>query len=80
MTTTQFSVGDRVTYTNEFGVVFRGRTVTEVVRIPDDPEAYGTWAGQTRYYISPTDAPWFPVRERELTLEVSAHDRADIER
>lgn len=80
MTTAKFSVGDRVTYTNEFGVVFCGKVVTEVVHIPDDPEAHGTWAGQTRYYISPTDAPWFPVRERELTLEVSAHDRTDIER
>ena len=69
MTTAKFSVGDCVTYTNDYGVVFRGKTVTKVVRVPNDP-AYGTWAGQTRYHID-GDAPWYSVPERSLILEAS---------
>lgn len=61
----RFKVGDRVTFTNDYGVVFPGKTITEVKHFPDD----GIFAGQTRYFITPTDAPWFPVAERNLALE-----------
>jgi len=58
----KFKVGDKVTYTNEFGVRFPGRTVKGVVFnfLPHIPISYD---------VVPTDCPWFPKNEGHLSLE-----------
>lgn len=53
----KFEVGDRVTFTNDYGVVFEGKTVTEIEMNP---------VRGVTYYITPTDTPWFAVNERNL--------------
>lgn len=51
-----FKVGDKVEYTNGYGVFVGLRTITDIV----------VWNGKTRYHITPTDTPWFPVPEHSL--------------
>ncbi len=55
----RFNVGNRVTFTNDQGVVFPGKTITEIV----------IDLGQWLYRYAPTDCPWFAVREDQLTQE-----------
>lgn len=66
MVTPKFRPGDRVTMTNDSGVVFPGKAILSI----DESE----WAkeraerdGQARYYITPTDTPWFSFPESWLT-------------
>jgi hypothetical protein len=56
----KFKVGDRVTFTNDQGCVFPGKTV-----IGTEPDRNG----QTRYHLTPTDTPWFAFAGRNLTPE-----------
>lgn len=62
----KFKVGDAVTYTNEYGVRFPGKTVKEL----------DTSSANPRYFITPTDAPWVSVLETELTHARRAGDTA----
>lgn len=61
----KFRVGDRVTFVNDQGVAFPGRTITEVIANPRSGVAYG-------YHVAPTDTPWFPHAERNLYWEYVA--------
>jgi len=64
----KFKVGDKVTYTNPYGVIFTGKTITRIETFSED----GIFPGQTRYYYEPGDSPWFPVSADGLELaEVS---------
>jgi hypothetical protein len=55
----KFKAGDRVIYTNDYGVNWGTKTIKEL----DTPDKWGH-----RYYITPTDAPWMYVREKNLEL------------
>lgn len=56
----EFSVGDTVVFTNEYGVSFPG---LRVIGFADDDSFYG------RFIHLNTGAWWFPVRPGELTLD-----------
>ena len=60
-----FKVGDVVIYTNPQGVCFGKRTI-----VGTDPEfkAEAAARGAVRYYIEPTDTPWYCVAESCLSL------------
>lgn len=58
----EFQVGDAVTFTNDYGVVFEGKTITGVKRFPEG----GIFSGETRYFYEPSDSPWFCVPARNL--------------
>jgi hypothetical protein len=54
----KFKIGEKVFFTNSYGVKIGERTVTKIV----------SWYGDDcRYYTTPTDAPWFPTDESLLT-------------
>lgn len=57
----QFQVGDKVTFTNEYGVSFPGKIITGFARESD------TFHG--RFIHTAGEAYWFPSRPDELTLE-----------
>jgi hypothetical protein len=60
----KFKVGDRVTFTNDYGLAFKGKTIVGL--------SQWTWEGadpQQRYFYAPNDAPWYSVPESSLTLE-----------
>lgn len=59
----QFSVGDKVTFTNDYGVSFPGKTV---IGFADDDELNG------RFIHLDVDCWWFPMKPVNLTLEESA--------
>lgn len=59
----KFKVGDKVTFTNDYGVVFPNKTITKIQKFPIG----GIFSGQIRYYFEPHDAYWFPVHERNLS-------------
>jgi hypothetical protein len=56
----KFKINDKVIYTNPQGVCWGEKTIV----------GYELWTGETytahRYYISPTDTPWYPVHEDGL--------------
>lgn len=52
----KYKVGDELTYINDYCVNWGLRTITDMVQ-----DQWG-WS----YYISPTDTPWCPVREKNL--------------
>lgn len=56
-----FKAGDRVTFTNDQGCVFPCKTILGV-----DPQPFD---GKIRYFITPTDSPWFSFAEHNLTPE-----------
>ena len=56
-----FNIGQKVTFTNSNGCIYEGKTI---VRQASKDE---TWGDEPRYFIAPTDTPWFPVAESELT-------------
>lgn len=56
----QFEVGDKVTYTNEYGVSFPGY---QIVGFAKDDDFYG------RFIYLDNSSWWFPVKPSELTLE-----------
>lgn len=53
----KFNLGDKVTFTNDQGVKFTQKTITEIEH------------GQrgVKYYFTPSDSPWVPVREDQLS-------------
>ena len=53
----KFKVGQEVVYTNDQGVNWGRKTI-----VGHEVDSFG----QDRYYIEPTDTPWFPVHERNL--------------
>ncbi len=59
----KFKVGDRVIWTNDNGVCWGEKTVTEVGK--------DKW-GHT-YYFTPTDTPWMHTREKNLELAGPGH-------
>jgi hypothetical protein len=54
----KFKNGDRVLYTNSNGVCFGEKTIIKLSQRSNKPT----------YYITPTDTPWFSVREDQLQL------------
>lgn len=64
-TAPKFKVGDKVVFTNDYGVVFPGREITEVVVWCDGDYENDYW----RYHVTPTDTPWYPHKEKHLSLE-----------
>lgn len=52
----KYKVGDELTYINDYCVNWGLRTITDMVQ-----DKWG-W----NYYISPTETPWCPVREKNL--------------
>lgn len=60
----KFKVGDKVTFTNDYGVAFKGLQVVKVGAHWVRPE-------QWHYWVDPTDCPWMPKKESSLTLEES---------
>ena len=58
--THKYQEGDKVVFTNEFGVCWGVRTITGLC----DPYTEG---GEPRYFIEPTDCPWFSTAESTLT-------------
>jgi hypothetical protein len=62
MTTPRFKPGDRVTFVNDNGVRWLGKTIKEVAPVAD-------WrSDEPHYHYEPTDTPWFCVPERNLEL------------
>ena len=58
MTQQKFNIGEKVNYTNKQGISFGEKTILKVT----------SWYGDDyRYFIDPTDAPWFPVAEECLS-------------
>ncbi|MDO8416517.1 MAG: hypothetical protein Q7S87_09930 [Agitococcus sp.] len=53
----KFMVGDVVSYTNDYGVCFENKTVTQIDFVEGKPP---------RYFYTPSDSPWFSVRESGL--------------
>ncbi|SMF88189.1 hypothetical protein SAMN05661091_4164 [Paenibacillus uliginis N3/975] len=58
----QFELGDHVKYTNPNGVYIGVKKII----------GYELWSGEHysdhRYYIEPSDTPWYPVSEESLKL------------
>lgn len=52
-----FKADDKVTFTNDAGGTFKGKTVLSQEVID----------GENRYHITPTDTPWYPAHERNLS-------------
>ena len=63
----RFKVGDVVRYVNPQGVDLGFRTITEV----QEEEIWEPWMTH-RYYITPTDTPWYAVDEACLTMHLPA--------
>lgn len=59
--THKFAVGDKVIFTNEFGVCWGVKTIKSLE--PGLSENDGP-----RYHIEPTDTPWFSTSEKNLSL------------
>jgi len=55
----KFKINDKVSFKNDYGVIFNGKNITQVEKRN----------GQYYYYYEPTETPWFPVKEKSLTLE-----------
>jgi hypothetical protein len=54
---------DKLIYVNPYGVYIGIRTVTKLEFWLG--ETYATW----RYFIDPTDTPWYPIDEKSLISE-----------
>lgn len=62
----RFKKGDKVVFTNEYGVCFGVKTITEL----------DTRGGRPVYYYAPSDSLWFPTDEEHLSLA----DELDLEK
>lgn len=62
----KFKVGDVVEYINEYGVHIGRRKIAAI----DDSKAWSD--NEPRYFLAPTDTPWYSVRERYLHAAPSA--------
>ena len=60
----RFKVGDPVVFTNDYGVVFAGKTICDI-QMND--------FGEVSYLYTPTDSPWFYVREKNLSIDAEAN-------
>lgn len=60
---TKFKVGDKVTFTNEYGLTFPG------LRIIGFDKGNGSLFKYGKHIYLDTSAYWFPHAESELTLE-----------
>lgn len=56
----KFQVGQQVKYVNGNGVYIGVRTITATTDLFES-------GGETKYYITPTDSPWFAHREDSFT-------------
>lgn len=63
-----FQIGDIVCFTNDYDVKWHGRRIIGL----EDCEVRGRC-----YHLEPTDSPWFPALESQLTLE--AKKRGELE-
>ena len=59
----KFNVGDKVDFTNDYGVLFADRTIIGIEY----------WPGyiEPRYFKTPTDCPWYSSPERNFKLSAS---------
>ena len=57
----KFKIGDAVTFTNDYGVVFKGKRIVGFEKWAD-----GTRPDEQRYFYAPSDSPWFSVPESAL--------------
>ena len=64
-----FKVGDKVTYTNDQGCVFRGHVVTRIMNRPETDCALQQMFDQGKKYLIDTDCYWVPKSAKSLTLE-----------
>jgi hypothetical protein len=55
---TKFNVGDPVTFTNDYGVVFENKKISGI------DKNYGK---ETRYFMEPNEAHWFSSKESNFT-------------
>lgn len=62
----KFNVGDRVVYTNEYGVCFGLKTIIEQVAWPTTRDDNGPT--EPRYHHEGSDTPWLPKQEARYTL------------
>ncbi|MDJ1632287.1 hypothetical protein [Rhizobium rhizogenes] len=58
MTEAKFKIGDKVNFTNDYGVRFEGKTII----------GSEDWGNGPRYFLEPTDTPWFSFNEANLSL------------
>lgn len=56
----KFKLGDLVTFINDYGVKWPEKTVVGIEERPGE---------EPRYFLQPTDCPWFPTRESNLVLD-----------
>lgn len=61
---TTFKVGDKVTFTNSYGVVFTGKEVIGFKEYPNMPD---------RFIHIDVDCYWMPMTAESLTLEPESH-------
>jgi len=66
----KFKVGDRVIYTNDFGVCWGVKTITECTSRPWTREDYPQ---RPTYHYEGSDTPWFSVDENNFKL-ATEHD------
>lgn len=59
----KFKIGDPVTFVNDYGLVFYGKTVT---RVQLASQFWGKPMDGFVYFIAPSDCHWSPVREDQL--------------
>lgn len=75
----QFKVGDKVIYTNDFGVCWGVKIIIHCAIFPTTRHEDGPQ--EPRYHYEGTDTPWFPVAERNLTQataeDLAHHDKGD---
>lgn len=57
----KFKVGDKVNFTNDYGVDWGEKIIKEVREITYSKSGWG-------YIIDPTDSPWCAVKEELLTI------------
>lgn len=62
----QFAVGDKVVYTNDFGVCWGVKVITSLEKRLTTRDEDGPW--KPAYHYEGTDTPWFPVDEKNLKL------------
>ena len=67
----KFKIGDKVVYTNDFGVCWGIETISELAQRTDGPT----------YHTLESDMPWFSVNERNYKLatqaDLDAYERGD---
>lgn len=62
----KFKVGDKVVYTNDFGVCWGVKTIVSLEYRPTTRDDDGPQ--RPTYHYEGTDTPWFSVDERNFTL------------